>query len=146
MNGTVWPQSGWHYRRSLASRVILLTTMAVGLAVALVALAVFLTVRLQMQASLDESLLNRTKKAAANAPALSELIANQIPAFATGAADVRIIYVTGPAGLLLGRDDRHRSSGQPEYDVATGARKESIRTIKVGGEHYRVAAAPINDR
>ncbi len=62
MNGTVWPQSGWHYRRSLASRVILLTTMAVGLAVALVALAVFLTVRLQMQASLDESLLNRTKQ------------------------------------------------------------------------------------
>ncbi len=146
MNGTVWPQSGWHYRRSLASRVILLTTMAVGLAVALVALAVFLTVRMQMQASLDESLLNRTKKAAANAPALSELIANQIPAFATGAADVRIIYVSKDRQAFSLDETTDIQLGQPEYDVATGARKESIRTIRVGGEHYRVAAAPINDR
>ena len=42
-----WAEQGWHYRRSLASRVILLTTIAVGLAVALVALAVFLTVRIR---------------------------------------------------------------------------------------------------
>ena len=57
MNAPGWPEKGWHYRRSLASRVILLTTIAVGFAVALVALAVFLTVRMQMQSSLDQSLL-----------------------------------------------------------------------------------------
>ena len=33
----IWDARRWHYRRSLASRVILLTTMAVGLAVAFVA-------------------------------------------------------------------------------------------------------------
>ena len=54
--------------------MILLTTMAVGLAVALVELAAFLSVRMQMQASLDDSLLNRTRTAAHNAPALTELI------------------------------------------------------------------------
>ena len=58
MNAPGWPEKGWHYRRSLASRVILLTTIAVGFAVALVALAVFLTVRMQMQSSLDQSLLD----------------------------------------------------------------------------------------
>ena len=145
MNAPVWPQSGWHYRRSLASRVILLTTMAVGLAVALVALAVFLTVRLQMQASLDESLLDRTKKAADNAPALNELIANEIPAFATGAADVRIIYVSANRQTFSLDETTDVTLGQPEYDVANGVRDENIRTIEVDGERYRVAAAPIQD-
>ncbi len=64
MNAPGWPEKGWHYRRSLASRVILLTTIAVGFAVALVALAVFLTVRMQMQSSLDQSLLDRARQAA----------------------------------------------------------------------------------
>ena len=49
----------WHYRRSLASRVTLLTTMAVGLAVAFVAMGAYVTVRMQLQSSLDESLLER---------------------------------------------------------------------------------------
>ena len=145
MNEPVWPQSGWHYRRSLASRVILLTTMAVGLAVALVALAVFLTVRLQMQASLDESLLNRAKQAAQAAPALSELTSQPFPSWATGAADVRIIYVTAEEPPYSVDEGPALTLGQPEYDVATGVREESIRTISADGKHYRVAAAPIND-
>ena len=57
-------QRGWRYRRSLASRVTLLTTLVVGLSIAAVALAAFLTVRMQMQSSLDESMLNRAHKAA----------------------------------------------------------------------------------
>ena len=72
MNAPGWPEKGWHYRRSLASRVILLTTIAVGFAVALVALAVFLTVRMQMQSSLDQSLLDRARQAATAAPLLDE--------------------------------------------------------------------------
>ena len=62
-----WDGGIWHYRRSLASRVILLTTIAVGLAVAFVALGAFLTVRMQMQSTLDESLLDRAHKAASYA-------------------------------------------------------------------------------
>ena len=37
--------TGLHYKRSLASRVTLLATLAVGLSVAIVALAAFATVR-----------------------------------------------------------------------------------------------------
>ena len=56
MNG---PLGRFRYRRSLASRVILLTTFAVGLSVAIVALAAYLTVRHQLQSTMDESLHRR---------------------------------------------------------------------------------------
>ena len=52
------------YRRSLASRVILLTTFAVGLSVAIVAVAAYLTVRHQLRASLDSSLHQRAEYSA----------------------------------------------------------------------------------
>ena len=52
-----------HYRRSLASRVTLLAGMAVGLSVAIVALAGYATVRMQMYSSLDQSLLERAAAA-----------------------------------------------------------------------------------
>jgi two-component system sensor histidine kinase MprB len=147
MSGTVWPQSGWHYRRSLASRVIVLTTMAVGLAVALVALAVFLTVRLQMQASLDDSLMDRTKQAAAVAPKLIEglRLEEPIPAFATGAADVRIFYVVEGRDPYSVDEGPTLTLGEPEYAVADGTRSQSIRTVGAGDGRYRVAAAPIED-
>jgi two-component system sensor histidine kinase MprB len=49
----------WHYRRSLASRVILMTTMAVCFAVALVALGAYVTVKMSLENSLDNSLIDR---------------------------------------------------------------------------------------
>ena len=54
----------WHYRRSLASRLIVLTTLAVAFAVAFVAFGAFWTAKMQMQSTLDESLLDRAHKAA----------------------------------------------------------------------------------
>ena len=42
------PAPRWHYRRSLASRITLLTTIAVGVAVAFVALGAFITTRVQL--------------------------------------------------------------------------------------------------
>jgi two-component system sensor histidine kinase MprB len=143
MTKPAWPQSGWHYRRSLASRVTVLTTLAVGFAVTLVALAVFLTVKMQMQASLDDALLDRAKHAAAAAPLLSELMDEPFPAWATGAADVRIIYVTANRAPYSVDEGPELTLGVPEYEVATGQRRESIRTIVAGGRHYRVAAVPI---
>ncbi len=53
-----------HYRRSLASRVTLLTTMAVGIAVTGVAFAAYATVRMQSINSLDESLHSRAVQVA----------------------------------------------------------------------------------
>jgi len=85
----------WHYRRSLASRVTLLTTMAVGLAVAFVAMGAYVTVRMQLQSSLDQSLLDRAHQAASS-NALADLLNTNtdLPSAALGAADVRIALVT----------------------------------------------------
>ena len=117
--GPVWPERGWHYRRSLASRVTLLTTMAVGVAVALVSLAAFLTLRLQMQSTLDDSLLNRAKQAA-DGPVLSDMKAGlQLPSWMIGAADVRIIYITSGQRPMSADQGPQMQLGHQELDVAT---------------------------
>jgi two-component system sensor histidine kinase MprB len=140
---TRWDDGRFHYNRSLASRVILLTTMAVGLVVALVALGAYLTVRMQMQASLDASLLERAETTAEN-PALADLV-TRVPSAALGANDVRVIYIdsnqnwrtldTGPT-LTLGR---------PELDVAERQSGNSVRTIDTGDIRYRVVSVPAGD-
>ena len=80
----------WHYRRSLASRVTLLTTMAVGLAVTLVALGAYLTVRMQLQASLDDSLVHRAQTTSAAIGQADALTQAGLTPIAVNASDVRI--------------------------------------------------------
>ena len=68
----------WVHRRSLASRVTLLATIAVGLSVALVAAAAYFTVRHQLTDTLDRSLTNRAY-AAAQSNTLNRLTADEVP-------------------------------------------------------------------
>jgi two-component system sensor histidine kinase MprB len=137
---------GLHYRRSLASRVTLRATIAVGLAVAFVAAAAFVTVRLQMHQSLDESLLQRAR-AAASTPTLSTL--SEVPSWALGAADVRIGFITsGPDYHAESADQGPRLSlGRPELAVATGRAAYSLRTITTDeGTRYRVVTVPTSGK
>lgn len=130
--------SRWRYRRSLASRVIVLTTMAVGIAVAAIAAASFLTARMQMQSTLDASLVSR-----ANQVADGIRIGSTVPSWALAAADVKILYVTSDARYFSFDQDSDLFLGSPEYAVAGGAEELSIRTIVAeDGEHYRVVAVP----
>jgi two-component system sensor histidine kinase MprB len=130
----------WHYRRSLASRVTLLTTMAVGLAVTIVALGAFITVRMQLQSSLDDSLVTRAQKASAKLDQIPNYAAS---AFLLGASDVRVGFMQydGTASFLDTGDvirlDQH------ELAVATGDSDQSLRTVRAGGVDYRVVAVPI---
>lgn len=144
-NGTLprWDPTSWHYRRSLASRVILLTTMAVGLAVAFVALGAFLTVRMQMQATLDESLLDRAEKAA-DYPALSQITSDyKLPSWALGAADVRMIYINSARQFRTFDDGPALALGRSELDVAAGVSGHSVRTVTAeDGTAYRVVTVP----
>jgi two-component system sensor histidine kinase MprB len=133
-------ESRWHYRRSLASRVVLLTTMAVGLAVAFVALGAFLTVRMSMQSSLDNSLLDRAHKAT-KSPALVKLTTDQIPSWALGAADVRIFFIRAN-GSHTNDSGPPLQIGPPEFAVANGGSDDSIRTISSGDIDYRVVTVP----
>ena len=140
---SVW--TGLHYRRSLASRVTLLTTMAVGFAVSVVAFAAYATVRTQAIGSLDESLRDRATQAA-SVDSLSALAQQRVPAWALGAANVNIIFVdasTTPASYarFSTTNDSISVSGR-ELDVARGRTPSSARTVFWHGERWRVVAVP----
>jgi two-component system sensor histidine kinase MprB len=132
-----------HYRRSLASRVIVLTTLAVGLSVAIVALAAFLTVRHQLQASLDESLQRRTETV--SHLNLSSYSVDDIPAWMLGATDTKVGFMNaeGVTKTTKGPNKDSIQLGAPELAVARGTSDYSCRTVTAGsGTDYRVAAAP----
>jgi two-component system sensor histidine kinase MprB len=135
-----WVEHRWHYRRSLASRVTLLTTMAVGLAVAFVALAAYVTARVQMQATLDASLLDRAH-AAADSPVLNDL-SQVVPSEALGAGDIRIAFLTAEGRVRSLDRGPKLQLGQPELDVAQGRSTEAVRTILAGQTRYRVVTVP----
>jgi two-component system sensor histidine kinase MprB len=140
---STWGERRWHYRRSLASRVVLLTTMAVGLAVALVALGAYVTVRMSLESSLDSSLSDRAHQAS-DSIVLAQLTGTEIPDWVIGASDVHIYFVdrngrTGPPNATR----RQELLGKPEMAVASGASSESVRTVRIGTTDYRVAAVPL---
>ncbi len=139
-----WKASRLRYRRSLASRVILLTTLAVGASVALVALAAFLMVRHQLQASMDRSLHQRAYLSAQYDP--SRYAVNDIPPFLQGAIDSKIGYVFADGRTVTtgGPNDDRIVLGRSELAVARGSSTWSCRTItaKGGGHDYRVATIP----
>ncbi|QWZ07867.1 HAMP domain-containing histidine kinase [Nocardioides panacis] len=140
MNGP----SRFRYRRSLASRVILLTTFAVGLSVAIVALAAYLTVRHQLQSSMDASLHRRAYVAAQYD--LSDYTVRDIPAFMLGATDTKVGYVTADGRIVTtkGPNQDTIQLGAPELAVARGTSDYSCRTISSQGTNYRVATIPTN--
>jgi two-component system sensor histidine kinase MprB len=139
--------SGLHYRRSLASRVTVLTTLAVGFAVSAVAFAAYATVRTQTVGALDDSLRARAY-AAARTNTLDALAQESISSWALGAAGVRISFVDAsndavvvyPAGT-----DKAFGIGNHEVAVARGEESRSARTIWSQGERWRVVAVNAGD-
>ncbi len=132
----------WHYRRSLASRVTLLTTFAVALAVAFVALGAYFTVRMQLQSTLDDSLIQRATSAA-RSDALAQITDSyRLPSWALGASDVRIgfLYSSGH-GIVLDQGPKLPVSSA-ELAVANGRSGTSLRTVSSGGRDYRMVAVP----
>ena len=67
--------------------------MAVGLAVTIVALGAYVTVRMQLQSSLDDSLVDRAQTRGRAARRRSTQLDRRSPAFLLGASDVRIGFV-----------------------------------------------------
>ena len=135
----------WRYRRSLASRVTLLTTIAVGLAVAFVAAGAYVTVRMQLQSALDDSLVDRAEAGRAS-PRCSPRSppTTDIPSWALGAADVRIAFVRYDGHVAVPRPGRRRSelerAASSRWPAATTT--SSLRTVCADGTPYRVVAVP----
>ncbi|MBB6628120.1 HAMP domain-containing histidine kinase [Nocardioides sp. KIGAM211] len=134
---------GWHYRRSLASRVTLLTTMAVGLAVAFVAAGAFITVKMQLESTLDQSLIERAEQAADAGLLASTAGRGGIPSGVLGAADVRILFLSVGSDEAVSADRGPTLDlGAPETAVLEGRSTHSIRTVTADGTHWRVATVP----
>lgn len=134
---TAWPDGRWHYRRSLASRVAVLTTFVLGLTIAIMAFTAYVVMRQQLMSSLDQSLLNRAHKAT-SVSALAELTVRDVPPWMLGAADIRVMFVTTEGAS--GTDIPDFQLGQPEYDVVTGRHDSAVRTLVTReGESFRVA-------
>jgi two-component system sensor histidine kinase MprB len=131
----------WHYRRSLASRVTLLATIAVGLAVGFVAAGAYVTMRMQLQSTLDESLLERANQAA-EAGLLANTAGHGIPSGVLGAADVRIIFLSVGRTPVSADSGPALELGNPELQVLTGKSPHSVRTVTANGNHWRVATVP----
>ncbi len=139
----------WRYRYSLASRVTLLATIAVGLSVAVVAAAAYFTVRHQLMDTLDRSLSTRAE-AAASTRTLKDLTTNEIPSWMVGAADVKIGFVFADGRVETtdqGPSSERVALGKAELAVARGQRSSSLRTVETaGGSDFRVAAVPTRER
>jgi two-component system, OmpR family, sensor histidine kinase MprB len=127
-------------RVSLASRITLLATLAVGLTVAAVSIAVYFTVRVQLVSSLDDSLLRRAQ-AAATPEFYSRLDFGVIPDELFVATDVKVavIYNDGRSEGIT------QFIGDNEIAVAVGDAPESVRTVNLGGADYRVVAVPFDN-
>lgn len=136
---------GWHYRRSLASRVTLLTTIAVGLAVTLVSVGAYTTVRKQLQDSLDTQLVARAESAA-EYDYLGQFAPFKVPPEAVGASDVSIVLLLSDGqGIILNNTPGNFELGSPELAVAQGRSPQSVRTASMNGEKYRIVAVPASD-
>ncbi|MBF4161176.1 HAMP domain-containing sensor histidine kinase [Nocardioides acrostichi] len=136
----------WHYRRSLASRVVVLTTLAVGIAVTFVSLGAYVTARMQLRDSLDSSLLSRAKQAT-EATTLQRSVINDVPPFALGAGDIRIAFIdVGAVPPVISADPEgpviNLGDGRPELGVALRQNPYSIRTVSTVEGNYRVVAVP----
>lgn len=133
-------------RMSLRARVGTMTALTVGLVVAITALAVYLTVSVQLTRSVDQNLLERAREAV-RSPLGTPSTLTEIPAEAILAADVRIAIVRtdgqrSVASSLEGAESAP-PLGEPEIAVARGSQAQSVRTSTGSdGETYRVVAVP----
>ncbi len=133
----------WHYRRSLASRVTLLATIAVGASLAFVACGAYVAVRMQMQSSFDDSLTRRAVKVVEGGE-LDRITgtSQQVPSWALGAADVRIIFIDVFGNSRSADRGPVLTLGPEELEVAGGSRDQMIRTVVTNGTHFRVVTVP----
>ncbi|MEV5960437.1 HAMP domain-containing sensor histidine kinase [Kribbella sp. NPDC051952] len=141
-------QTWWNetlHRLSLHARVTMLAAVAVGLAVAIVSVAAYITVRQQMYQNLDDSLILRAGQAAQKGVLTNLTNLENISADAFGLSDIRV-GVVGADGQQWGaRKSPLPPMGDDELQIARSQGNEaSLRTVGVrnGGSHFRVVAVP----
>jgi two-component system sensor histidine kinase MprB len=137
-----WAQQKLH-QLSLHARVTLLAAVAVGLAVAFVSMAAYLTVRQQMYRNLDESLTDRATQAAKKGVLTDLRNLERIPSDALGLSDIQLGVLTADGERFGATDSYIPPMGNLELAVAQNQDESSIRTVGArNGPHFRVVAVP----
>lgn len=129
-------------RLSLRTRVGALAALGVGLAVTLTALAAYLTVSTQLNASVDQNLLDRAEQAVTT-PFGDPAALVQQPAEAILAADLRIGLLRADGRTFAANEESAPPLGDAELAVARRQSDESIRTAELDGTSLRVVAVPV---
>jgi two-component system sensor histidine kinase MprB len=128
---------------SLATRISLLAACAVGLAVAMASLAAYVTIRDQLHAQMDESLLRRAGEVA-QTPATEFAILTRPSYEVWGAADLRpyLLYADGTveprrtAALV-------RPITDEELAIAANGVGHSLRSVDQDGQNALAATVPV---
>jgi two-component system sensor histidine kinase MprB len=139
-----WNQTLHHL--SLHARVTLLAAVAVGLAVAIVSVAAYITVRQQMYQNLDDSLILRAGQASQKGVLTNLYNLQNASADALGLSDIRVGVLSANGQSWAPRNSPLPPMGDDELQVARSqsSNEASLRTVGVrnGGSHLRVVAVP----
>ncbi|MDP9317732.1 MAG: HAMP domain-containing histidine kinase [Actinomycetota bacterium] len=127
---------------SLATRISLLAACAVGIAVATASLAAYLTLRSQLHARLDSSLLERANQAS-RTDIVQQATFQGVSADFLGAADVRFYLINTSGGVVSPSDPNVvRPVSHNELLVARGRLDHTFRTINELGTDFRSVTVP----
>lgn len=130
------------HRLSLRVRIGALAGLSVGVAVALTALAGYLTVSSQLTQSIDDNLLERAEQAL-RSPLGDPSTLAEVPAEAILAADLRVAIVSYDQRAWSAEGaESAPPMAEPELAVAQGTEAHSVRTAELDGDSYRVVAVP----
>jgi two-component system, OmpR family, sensor histidine kinase MprB len=127
------------FRGSLAARVALLATIAVGLSVAFVAGAAYVTVKHQLTSSLDSSLLDRAR-GVADSGAVERILGGDD--FLWIAADIRLMVADANGTVIAQTEGNRFGPSQEDVRVARGELEHSSRTLYNSGEPFRAIGVP----
>jgi two-component system sensor histidine kinase MprB len=126
----------------LRTRIALLVAVAVGLTVAATSVAAFFTVRSQLYAALDQSLLGQAQ-AAINSPLADPTRLVQVPSAALEAGDVRIALLEANGTAFVAAGGLAPPLADAELAVAQGRSNTSVRGARGTGESFRVVAVAV---
>ncbi|MFF1818680.1 sensor histidine kinase [Kribbella sp. NPDC058245] len=139
-------QSWWQeklHKLSLHARVTLLAAVAVGLAVAFVSIAAYVSVRQQMYQNLDKSLTDRASQAAKQQILTRQGNLVKFGPEALGLSDILLGVYTADGQRVGNSDSLLPPMQAPELAVAQNQDEITKRTVGAAmGTHYRVVAVP----
>jgi len=134
-------------RMSLAYRVALLAALAVGTTVGAVCLAVYLIVRSQLIAELDDSLHARAQGVvSAGVDDSGHLAGLSMTEVVASGMHLGMVLDDGTGWPAPDSEGLIDATGEPELRVAQGHDEWSVRTVDLGGVDYRVVAVPAGER